>query len=233
VDHSVKAVKMIPRLLTLDAVPAGVPACLQTATSNRMATACTRLLLVLLVAFAATGITGFCPLAFACGGVDDWIRVYEDGDRHRALFHLLDCASSYRPLRDDAALLPVVADALERDRKVADLGMAVFRHFNCLYGARGLPTHGEVLAEFEARGGEVSLKRYRRWMVVTARSGAWMREGPSDGARGVATLPQGLTVRRLEERGEWVKVRPVGPSSVDPRFEGKEGFVYASLLAPY
>ncbi|MCF8043213.1 MAG: hypothetical protein K9K65_11355 [Desulfarculaceae bacterium] len=130
-------------------------------------------------------------------------------------------------------VLPVVADALERGGEVAKLGMAVFRQFNHLYGARKLSGYEEVLAEVKARGEKVPLDRYLLWLVVIARSGAWLRAIPSAGAKGLAALPRGLTVRKLERRGEWVRVRSVGPGSVDPHFQVKAGFVHGSLLAPY
>lgn len=186
-----------------------------------------------LAALVAVALVGQASLACACGGIDDWIRVYQRGERHKALFHLLDCASGYRPLQDDPALLPVVADALRRREEVANLGVKVFEGFNALHGARRSPGYPEVLAEVRRRGAGIALERYRDWWVVTAPSGAWLRAEPHAESRTITSLPAGVQVRLLKRRGEWFQVTPVGTGPLNPRFYGAEGYVHGSLLAEY
>ncbi|MBM4315366.1 MAG: SH3 domain-containing protein, partial [Deltaproteobacteria bacterium] len=69
--------------------------------------------------------------------------------------------------------------------------------------------------------------------VVTANRGANMRARPSVDSRIVTSVKFGMHVKISSKQGEWIQVRPVGPGSVDPRFERKEGYIHASLLAPY
>jgi hypothetical protein len=185
------------------------------------------------LAALAAALVAPASLAGACGGIGDWIGVYQRGERHKALFHLLDCASGYRPLQDDPALLPVVADALRRREEVANLGVKVFEEFNALYGGRSSPGYPGVLAEVRGRGAEIDLDRYRDWWVVTAPSGAWLRAEPHTGSRTITSLPAGVQVRLLKRRGEWFQVTPVGTGPLNPRFYGAEGYVHGSLLAEY
>jgi len=56
----------------------------------------------------------------ACGDIDTWIVLYKDGQKHKALVHLLDCADSYRAPSDDISLLPVIKDAHMRDHASID-----------------------------------------------------------------------------------------------------------------
>ena len=170
---------------------------------------------------------------WACGSIDTWISIYERGEKHKALFHLLDCADSYVAPPDDVALLPVIKDALGRDSKVASLAVQVFVNFNHLWGARQLPGYVDVLKAASGINGLESLSNYRDWMVVTTTGGANMREHPSLESRVVTSVKYGMQVKILSRQGDWIKVRPVGPGSVDPRFERQEGYIHESLLAPY
>lgn len=171
--------------------------------------------------------------ALACGTVRGWIYTYNQGEHHKALFHLFDCASSYRVPADDRALLPVIMDALGRGEKVAELAVAVFNHYNRLYGARHDQDYPALLQALRGRGADVSLNMYKDWMVVTPKSGANLRDAPGPQGRVLTSLIHGMQAKVLDRSGEWVKVKPVGPGAVDPRFERKTGYVHQSLLAPY
>ena len=169
----------------------------------------------------------------ACGTVDGWIVTYEHGEKHKALFHMLDCADSYQAPADDIALLPVIENALKSGSRVAEMAMQVFKSYNHLWGARN---ESAYIGVFKAITGSDDLKsfvKYQNWMVVTANSGANMRNRPSLDGMVVTAVKFGMQVRALSQHGEWIKVRPVGPGSVDPRFEGKEGYIHMSLLVPY
>ena len=68
----------------------------------------------------------------ACGTIDTWIAAYEHGEKHKALFHMLDCADSYKAPADDIALLPIIKDALRSDSQVAEMAIQVFKSYNHL-----------------------------------------------------------------------------------------------------
>ena len=172
-------------------------------------------------------------LVRACGTVGMWISIYQQGERHKALFHMLDCADSYQAPRDDKLLLPVIADALERGDKVAELARAVFFNFNCLYGARREPLYCQVREKIMASGKKVNLAKFRHWWVVTAKSGANLRAKPSLDGAVLTAVKFGMQVEALGKNGDWLEVKPVGPGSVDPRYERVRGYVHRSLLRRY
>ncbi len=173
------------------------------------------------------------PRARACGSVGMWISIYRQGQRHKALFHMIDCADSYRAPRDDKLLLPVVADALKREARVAEMARAVFFTYNCLYGARRDPLYCQVREQIVAGGREVDLSRFRHWRVVTAKAGANLRARPSLQGAVLTAVKRGMQVEVLGRKGDWLEVRPVGPGAVDPRYQGVRGYIQRSLLGPY
>ena len=183
-----------------------------------------------LVLLALLGLPG---VSLACGTVDMWISVYEEGGRHKALFHMLDCADSYQAPEDDQKLLPVLLDAMGRHQDVAELACSVFKHFNCLYGARNSVGYQELLKQVADRTGPIDLAKFKDWLIVTANNGANVRKGPSTDTQVITAVKPGMQVRLLERSGQWMKIRPVGPGSIDPRFERKVGYVHESLLKPY
>lgn len=187
--------------------------------------------LVLIVALA--GIMVINSSALACGTVRGWIAGYQRGLHYKALFHMLDCSSSYQAPADDIALLPIIADALKRGPKVANMARRVFRTYNFLRGARNEKGYQDVVKAVAAGGNPVSLSRYQGWLVVTAKSGANLRDQPSLQGKVLASVIYGMQVRPLGIKGEWIEVMPVGPGSVDPQFEGVIGFIHQSLLKPY
>jgi len=185
-----------------------------------------------LIAFMA-GILCIQGPATACGTVQDWIMEYERGHHHKALFHLLDCASGYIAPEDDIALLPIIADALKRNNQIKEMAGRVFRFFNCLYGARNQKAFQQVFNMVSKMGKPLSLDEYSQWMVVRARSGANMRAEPSLESRVLTSIQHGMLVRRIDHQREWVKVVPAGPGSIDPRYERVVGYIHDSLLKPY
>jgi uncharacterized protein YgiM (DUF1202 family) len=74
------------------------------------------------------------------------------------------------------------------------------------------------------------LTDYQDWMVVTAVACANMREGPSLDSPVITGVKYGMQVKAVARHGEWIKARPVGPGSVDPRFERRTGYIHQSLL---
>lgn len=181
----------------------------------------------------ALGMIAFSSPAQACGSIDDWIAVYSRGEKHKALYHMLDCADSYRAPADDAALLPVIRDALGSRRQVAAVARQVFTYFNHLWGSRHDPAYAGVFRAVTGRDDWSSLADYQDWMVVTAASGANMRAGPSLDSPVIAAVKYGMQVKALARHGEWIQARPVGPGSMDPRFERKTGYIHESLLMAY
>ena len=171
--------------------------------------------------------------ARACGTVGMWISIYQQGERHKALFHMMDCADSYQAPRDDKLLLPVVADALERGGKVAEMARAVFFTYNCLYGARMEPLYCQVREKIIASGEKVNLAKFRHWWVVTAKRGANLRAKPSLEGAVLTAVKYGMQVEALGESGDWLEVKPVGPGSVDPRYDKVRGYIHRSLLRRY
>lgn len=172
--------------------------------------------------------------ALACGTVDGWAATYLRGERHKALFHMLDCADSYRVPEDDVLLLRVVGDGLKREPKIAKMAASVFINFNCLYGARHEPDYKTVLKAVEKRGLKVDLNKFKTWLVVTARRGANLRAEPSLSGRILTAIKYKMTVRPVgPAQGDWLKVKAVGPTSVDPRFDRYTGYLHRSLVAPY
>jgi Bacterial SH3 domain len=172
-------------------------------------------------------------LILACGSIDDWIAVYERGEKHKALFHMLDCADNYSAPADDIALLPIIKDALGSTPKVAAAAIQVFMNFNHLWGARNEPDYVDVFKAITGRDDWNSLAEFHDWMVVTANSGANMREEASLDSAVITTVKYGMQAKAVSKQGEWIKVRPVGPGSSDPRFERKVGYIHESLLMPY
>ena len=166
----------------------------------------------------------------ACGTTDMWIAIYEHGEKHKALFHLLDCADSYKAPADDIALLPIIKNAIRSGSQVAEMATQVFKSYNHLWGARNDPAYVGVFKSITGGDDLKSFVKYRNWMVVTANSGANMRNRASLDGKVITTVKFGMQVRALSKHGKWIKVRPVGPGSIDPRFEGKEGFIHESLL---
>jgi len=187
---------------------------------------------LVLMALLATVIVAS-STAMACGSVSYWITSYQRGQHHRALFHMVDCASSYQAPADDIALLPVITDALKRGPKVADMARQVFRVYNCLYGARHHKGYQDVLKAVAQASRPVSLGRYRGWLVITAKSGANLRDKPSLEGKVLTAIIYGMQVLPLGRQGEWIQVAPVGPGSRDPQFESVTGFMHQSLCKPY
>jgi hypothetical protein len=171
--------------------------------------------------------------SLGAGTIDWWVAAYERGERHKALFHLMDCADNYQAPGDDLLLLPVIQDALGREAKVAELAVQVFLYYNQLYGARKSASYATLQASLAQRGVKVDLRRYEKWMVVIAERGANLRQSPSSQGKVLTALKTGMQALPLGESGSWVEVKPVGPGAVDPRFERVRGYVHASLLAPY
>ena len=169
----------------------------------------------------------------ACGSIDDWTSMYNRGEKHKALFYMIDCADNYRAPADDIALLPVIQDSLQNSRQVADMAKIVFRYYNHLWGARKEPGYSSVFKAVTGDDDFNNLTDYQDWMVVTPIGGANMREAPSLESRVITALKYGMPVKAGQKQGEWIKVRPVGPGSVDSRFEGKSGYIHESLLAAY
>jgi hypothetical protein len=175
------------------------------------------------------------PLAliWACGSVDDWIAVYNGGEKYKGLFHMIDCADTYRAPADDVALLPVIQDALGSNKQAAAAAKQVFTYFNHLWGARHESAYAGVFKAVTGRDDWISLTDYQDWMVVTAAGGANLREGPSLDSPVITAVKFGMQVKALARQGEWIKARPVGPGAVDSRFEGKTGYIHESLLMAY
>jgi hypothetical protein len=169
----------------------------------------------------------------ACGDVDDWIAVYNRGEKYKGLFHMLDCADSYKAPADDVALLPVIQDALKSNSQIAAAAKQVFTYFNHIWGARHEPAYTRVFKAVTGRDDWTSLTDYQDWMVVTAVAGANMREGPSLDSPVITGVKYGMQVKAVARHGEWIKARPVGPGSVDPRFERRTGYIHQSLLMTY
>lgn len=172
-------------------------------------------------------------VALASGTIGGWAATYERGERHKALFYMIDCADSYKAPRDDLVLLPIVADALGRSPKVADMAVQVFLYYNQLYGARSQPAYAGMLARIKKTGAKVNPDQFKDWLVVTAKNGANMRAAPDTSAKVLTALKFGMQAKPLARQGDWVKVKPVGPGAVDPRFDRYVGWVHQSLLTPY
>ncbi|KIX14704.1 SH3 domain-containing protein [Dethiosulfatarculus sandiegensis] len=171
--------------------------------------------------------------ALACGSLDMWADFYERGERHKALFHMLDCADSYKVPQDDLLLLPIIKDALQRDPEVAKLAEQVFENYNHLWGARLEPDYAIVLEKVSGESDYKKLDQYRDWYWVTAKNGANMRTSPSLQGRVVTAVKYGMQVKVISQKGEWIKARPVGPGAIDPRFENKSGYIHRSLVKKY
>ena len=60
-----------------------------------------------------------------------------------------------------------------------------------------------------------------------------MRDGASLDSRVITAVKYGMQVKAIAKQGKWIKARPVGPGSVDPRFERKVGYIHESLLMVY
>jgi hypothetical protein len=177
----------------------------------------------------------FWPAAapLACGSIAFWAAKYESGDRHRALFHMLDCAASYKAAQDDIILLPVIDDALMRGKELAQMASQVFKTYNHLWGARKQPLYSRV---FKAATGLAAPKKfynYTNWYVVTAKSGANLRVMPSSAGEKLTAVKYSMQVKAIARQDQWVRVTPVGPAAFGRRFRGKTGYIHQSLLQPY
>lgn len=186
-----------------------------------------------------TVVAAFCLIFFwqswtlACGTIRMWTSAYERGARHKALFHMMDCADSYKAPVDDLALLPIITDALGRGGEVAETAKQVFKKYNHLWGARQEPGYAAVLKEVSGVSDYKKLGLYVSWYCVTARSGANMRNRPSLDGDVVTAVKYGMQVMVGKRVGQWLHAMPVGPGSIDYRFEHKEGYIHHSLLHPY
>ena len=170
---------------------------------------------------------------WACGSIDDWIAVYNRGEKHKGLFHLLNCADSYKAPIDDVILLPFIQDALRGSNQLATVAKQVFTYYNHLWGARHEPAYPGVFKAVTGRDDWKSLTQYREWMVVIAAGGANMREGPSMDSPVFVAIKYGMQVKAVVRQGNWIKAQPVGPGAVDPRFERRMGYIHESLLMAY
>lgn len=171
--------------------------------------------------------------AAACGTIRMWTAAYERGTRHKALFHMMDCADSYKAPGDDFALLPIINDGLGRGGEVAEMAKQVFKKYNHLWGARREPGYEAVLKAVTGISDYKKLGLYGSWYYVTARGGANMRNRPSLDGEIVTAVKYGMQMVVGKQMGEWLSAMPVGPGSIDPRFEHKEGYIHQSLLHPY
>jgi uncharacterized protein YgiM (DUF1202 family) len=171
--------------------------------------------------------------SLACGTVRMWNAAYERGERHKALFHMMDCSDSYKVPEDDIALLPIIKDALGRGGEIAELASQVFKTYNHLWGSRQKPEYPGVLKAITGISDHKKLGRYRSWYYVTARNGANMRNRPSVDGAVVTAVKYGMQVQVTKRVGKWLQAKPVGPGAIDPRFERKWGYIHHSLLHPY
>jgi hypothetical protein len=171
--------------------------------------------------------------AMACGSIGKWIAEYERGDRHKALFPMLDCSDSYKVPTDDFALMPIIKDALQREAEIFQMAAQVFKNYNHLWAARKDPAYAQILQKVTGQSDFRELTLYQNWYYVTAQSGAYLRKKPSLNGKVVTAVKFGMQVRAESTVGDWIKCRPVGPGSVDPRFEFKKGYIHKSLLKPY
>jgi uncharacterized protein YgiM (DUF1202 family) len=169
----------------------------------------------------------------ACGSIKMWLAEYERGGRHKALFHIMDCADSYKAPEDDFIMLPIIKDALGRGSEISQLASRVFKTYNHLWGAREEPEYAEVLKAINGISDFKKFGLYGSWYYVTAQNGVNMRDKPSLGGEIITSVKYGMQVRVGERVGEWLQVAPVGPGSVDPRYERKQGWIHASFLHPY
>ena len=108
--------------------------------------------------------------------------------------------------------------------------LIIYKH---LWGARNEPAYADVFKAITGLNDVKSLTNYHDWMVVTAHSGANMREDASLDSRIITAVKHGMQVKVVSKRRDWIKVRPIGPGSVDPRFERKMGYIHESLLVGY
>jgi hypothetical protein len=171
--------------------------------------------------------------ALACGTIRMWTSAYERGARHKALFHMMDCADSYKAPVDDFSLLPIITDALGRGGEVAEMAKKVFKKFNHLWGARQEPGYAKALKAVTGISDYRKLRLYDSWYYVTARSGANMRNRPSLDGDIVTVVKFGMQVVAGKRVGQWLHAMPVGPGAIDHRFQHKEDYIHQSLLHPY
>jgi hypothetical protein len=190
--------------------------------------------LIILVVLIATYLTLLLQnVTLACGTIKMWSATYENGAHHKALFHMMDCADSYKAPSDDFVLLPIIKDALERDEKVSRQAVEVFKLYNHLWGAREDTEFAKVFKTVTGISDYKKVDKYDSWYIVTARNGANMRDKPSLGGKIITAVKYGMQVSVSQNKGEWMHAIPVGPGAIDPRFEGKKGYIHHSILHPY
>lgn len=190
-----------------------------------------KIMIAALVALCSAG--AWCLPAQACGTIRMWTSAYERGQHHKALYHMMDCGYSYNPLKDDQALVPILSDAMTRGPEVRKIAVQVFMVYNCLYGARRAKGYPQLAAAMKKAGAACEAGRFGQWYVVVAKGGANLRQAPSTSGKIITAVRHSMQVRVLERHGQWLKVRPVGPGSVDPQYERVSGYLHQSLVRPY
>ena len=164
--------------------------------------------------------------AEACGTLRDWVAKYDaagESDRQRvaALHELTVACSDYAGKAHDTMLLPVLRDAVRRnlDRGLVQL---VFDTYMCLPGVREVAGYAALASALDTSAC-LSEAELANWYESTV-DGALLRRGPSRGAEPIGWLRKGAMAEHLGTEGEWIEVLT---------WTGAQGYVHASLLAPY
>lgn len=171
-------------------------------------------------------LSALAPPAMACGDLHGWIEKYQDPEatdksRLAALHQLAGQCSGYIAVTSDELLLDVLQDAIRRAYDKT-LVQAVFSRYRCIPGVAGDEDYGSLVEALDTSECPSGYER-QNWYVVAV-SGALLRSRPTTKSRRVGWVKRGVIVEKLDESGDWLKVRT---------WRNKVGFIRQDLLAYY
>ena len=182
--------------------------------------------LAVVAGLAAGILSALASPAIACGDLQGWIEKYQDRDatdksRQTALRQLAGQCSGYVAVTSDEQLLDVLQDAMRRSYDKS-LVQAVFSRYRCIPGVSGDEDYARLAEALDTSECPTGYER-QNWYVVAV-SGALLRSRPTTKSRRVGWVKRGVIVEKLDESGDWLKVKT---------WRNKVGFIRQDLLAYY
>jgi hypothetical protein len=148
-----------------------------------------------------------------------------------------DCVlqSTYQGKKSEIDMLNIIIDIFNNRPWLKDLGRQIFQRWNHLFGARDHAGYKILKKKF----GVGKPTKYRNWMLIKARNGAFLRETPSGDK--LTVLNNFSLVKKLAQPNkdpEWIKVKIEIPTNAKTplcRYQSPchTGFVHTSLLEDY
>jgi len=164
--------------------------------------------------------------ATACRDLQGWIDAYQsreatDETRQNALRKMAGPCKGYIAVTSDEMLLEVLHDALRRPYDKA-LIQAVFSRYHCIPGVMEEEGYSDLTKALDTSACPTGID-LQNWFVVAV-DGGFLRSRPTRNSKRTGFVKRGIVVERLDQSGEWLKVRT---------WNNQSGFIHESLLAIY